>query len=206
MEVIEVRNVQFYGFKRIDYQAGEFSLKIGDIFDLKGIKISFSPIQKKIFLRSFPNGVSLNRFSEIWLREVISQFCAKEAVNLSSFLDQIGQSEDFLNPPPFIPEGWEEDPLAIYIDYIELRNIQCEHGKENLIRATIVIGDHVTFSSVPIYDPTKESYLEPKLVNNETVTDCINRLIKSEKAKREIQMVCAVGQHISTDYMDREKL
>lgn len=208
MDTIEVREVHCHGFKRTGYQAGEFSLKIGDIFNWEKLQIHFSPLRKKILLRSFPENVFIDHLVGTVLREAIEQFCNKKEFfnNLFSFLDQIGESEDFPDPSPFIPEGWDKHPFPISIDYVELRNIQCGCiGKKQLATATIAVGRHFTFFSVPIYDPVG-LYIEPKLVNNKAVNDCIDRMIRSEVAKREIELVCTIGHHISTDYLDRESI
>ncbi|MFA5169663.1 MAG: hypothetical protein WC386_01655 [Candidatus Paceibacterota bacterium] len=204
MNPIEV--VHLYGFKRTHYQAGECSLRIGDVLDLRSMGIHYSPIQKKIFPITFP-GICFGLDMEIWLREILREFFDGPIMaELSSFLDKTGTGEEFPDPPPFVPESWKNDPLAFSVDYITMQNIQCGYETGRPVTATINIGGYVTFSNVPIYDPIMERYIEPKLINSQCVTDAINRLIKSKRTKKEIETVCAVGHHISTDYMVCEDL
>jgi|GEM_PF-3306958 len=199
LEIIEIREVQPYGFTKIHYGAGKCSLKIGNVFDLKGLMIYFSPLQKRIFLRSFSGNTFIDRHLEASLKEAVLKFCnGKNAAELPSFLN--GEGKKFPDGPAFVPEGWEDNPLTLRVDYVELSNIQGDYSRENLVTARVCIGDYIKFFGVPIYDPIKKVYIEQSVIKNEAISGVINKLIKSRQTRHAIDSLHDIDKWYSAEH------
>jgi len=204
LEIIRIEKVQLYDFKRTHYGAGTCSMKLGDVLDFKNLIIFNSHIEKRIFLRSFPENVFINRQLQTFLNCAVLEFCNGERTEeLFSFLDNEGGK--FPDSALFTPGNWGGNPLLLYIKHIELRDIQCEHGREHPVTARIGLDDYMAFFRVPIYDPLKGEYIEPMFINNKNIIDAVNRMIRSAGTKKEIETVCEVGHHISSDYVCSEE-
>jgi hypothetical protein len=183
LEIINIEKVQLFDFKKIYYGTCSCSLRIGEILELIRLIIFFSPIKQKFFLKSFPSNTFIDRQLDMILQEGVLEFCNKEVAELSSFCNN--DTDKFSDSPLFTPKGLER-PLMLCVDSIELDHIMKSDYDKFLITAKISIGKYFVFYGVPIYDQCRNIYLEPKIINNQPITEALNKLIRTDRVKKRI--------------------
>jgi hypothetical protein len=195
-EIITIDKVLLYNFTRFYYGAGSCSVRLGDVFNLRDVKIYNTHIvPKKTLLRALPGDIYVSPEICEFVHQAVSKF--------------INQGEGWEKLFVFLDDGtgtlpdsdWLSlDPLNIHIDRVAISEVQCS-DRNSPITAQIRLGDCMVFSRVPIYDPVEGEHMELTFINNRNIIDAVNRLIRSDKTSREIKMVREIGHQISSDFL-----